>query len=542
VVAWTVAGLATLLGAEAAVRLLGVRPAGSDRFRYHPTLGWTLDPERAARGDVDPDGFRIPAGAAPPGADLATVVVLGDSFAEGFAFDLPEVHAGLLESWLGRSATGPSRWRVLDLGVSGWGSTQELLAFRRHGLPHRPAAVVWLVFPHNDLCDNSIELARTASVQDHLRPYLDPGDDSGRVTWLSPSAHALRRSRLFLAVEALFVWGNGGFVGPAPGDEPEYFRSRGAYLRRNSRAAGLSTHAPVYSLAPDGHQPEAIRRAWDDSERIVRLAVAEIRGHGSSLIPVVVPIPRIFDPRWIEDAGRRARAPLDAAYATDRWEAIFRAHGVEPISLRRLIAGEPAARPDDFFFPYGRYWDLHFNRYGHFRVAKWILARLVAEGVVDADASPDVWLPPEFDLLGEGSGPFDLLGLSEIRRRESGPWRKAVGDASGFFFFAPAADRRLLEIGVTPIGGDVAVAVAHNGRRLAEFVAAGNRKKAVGVALPVVAGRNEVELAWGVGAARRPPVRLWRLRLAAAAPAVRRPPSARPGDPGGRPPPAPWWR
>lgn len=75
----------------------------------------------------------------------ADIVVVGDSFVEGWEVPQDEIVTSHLGRALGR--------RVVNLAQSGYGPQQELEVLRRFGLPLAPKACVWGFFEGNDLGD-----------------------------------------------------------------------------------------------------------------------------------------------------------------------------------------------------------------------------------------------------------------------------------------------------------------------------------------------------------------------------------------------------
>ena len=78
--------------------------------------------------------------------DRADVILLGDSYVEGWYVSDDETAAAVLDSRLGRP--------VSNLGVSGFGTLQELEVLRHYGLSMQPTLVAWFFFEGNDLYDD----------------------------------------------------------------------------------------------------------------------------------------------------------------------------------------------------------------------------------------------------------------------------------------------------------------------------------------------------------------------------------------------------
>lgn len=159
--------LGTLVTLEVAARLLTL---GSDLFhRPDPLVGHRLIPGAVGVFDSPADGgerlVRINSLglrdreytlAKPAGA--RRLLILGDSYCEGLQVEEDETFQAVLERRLGYVPDAP-KVEVLNGGVSGFGTDNELLFYRHVGRQFEPDLVV-LSFFTNDLEDNSIVLQR----------------------------------------------------------------------------------------------------------------------------------------------------------------------------------------------------------------------------------------------------------------------------------------------------------------------------------------------------------------------------------------------
>lgn len=505
--------LACAVAVETSVHLLDLVPVGMERFQYDAHVGWTIDPELDSRHEVSPDGFRIDP-ARPPEPGRRTVVVLGDSFAEGFAYPYAVTFAGLIESWLQRAGAG-DEWQVVNLGVSGWGSTQELIAYQRWGARYRPEVVVWQAFPFNDMCNNTVELARTCSLQDQLRPYhLDRGGTL-RIGWEHPWRHRLRDSLAFRLVEAQLVWGNGGLIGPDPTDEPGFSKARAEYFDENSRRVGLATKSVLYSLATERDQTPLITAAWERTSRIVAPAVRALADQGVIVIPVVIPLANTYDPYWLRYNSKLAGIQLDPSHATQRWESVVADPRAQVVSLRSEIDADPDMEWRDFFFPRGMDWDQHLNRYGHFRVARAIAARMLASGVLSRDPSPPDTIAGPVDFISDKPAPYALVQFSEAKTEGARRWLHGFGPESTVVFRSETAAARTLHLKVVSLYSNRTVTVLLNGTPVATIDATTATATTRAITLPLARGRNAVHFRyadWSEGQPRDT-IRFVELRL-----------------------------
>ncbi len=154
-----------LIAVEVCLRVMGVSyplPYAPDRYcgtRLQPGFrGWWRK-EGTALIEVNRYGFRH--GRRSPEKPPATfrVAVLGDSFIEAFQVPDEETFCGELERELNDRATQRGRRvEVLNFGVSGYGTAQELLMLRHHVWDYQPDLVVLAFFAGNDLRNNTAEL------------------------------------------------------------------------------------------------------------------------------------------------------------------------------------------------------------------------------------------------------------------------------------------------------------------------------------------------------------------------------------------------
>jgi len=141
--------------AEVALRLIGYAPLTLYReqlnfWQYDATLGWKLRPGQS--GSFRSPHFTIKVRNnrrslrdreyAYERTATRRVLVLGDSFTWGYGVEEDERFTELLES-------GPEKWEVINAGISGYSTDQELIWFESEGVKYRPDLVV-LVFCGND--------------------------------------------------------------------------------------------------------------------------------------------------------------------------------------------------------------------------------------------------------------------------------------------------------------------------------------------------------------------------------------------------------
>jgi lysophospholipase L1-like esterase len=131
-------------------------PAGDRQYWQHdPLLGWRHRPGQDgahAHADfrvgvsINALGLRDRERKQEPPPGRRRLLLLGDSFAWGYGVEARERFGDRLEE-------RHPEWEVVNAGVSGWGTDQQLLWFREEGRALRPDAVLLLFHP-NDFLDN----------------------------------------------------------------------------------------------------------------------------------------------------------------------------------------------------------------------------------------------------------------------------------------------------------------------------------------------------------------------------------------------------
>jgi hypothetical protein len=151
---------------EIALRLIGLKPLyvspERDRFwKYDSLLGWAHEPGQEGIFEtlqfrtvvrINENGLRDRPHAYERQKGTERILVLGDSFAWGYGVEESERFSQLLEKSL--------EVEVINAGVSGYSTDQELLWYRDEGIKYETDLVV-LVLTGNDVGDNDHLLVNT---------------------------------------------------------------------------------------------------------------------------------------------------------------------------------------------------------------------------------------------------------------------------------------------------------------------------------------------------------------------------------------------
>ena len=146
--------------AEAALRVLGVSQLEPGLYELHATRGWTLrrnasvlqEDEGRALVETNSYGFRGPNWSVEKDPNVVRIAILGDSFIEAKQVAFEDTFGAQLERVLGKCLARPVE--VLNFGVQGYGTTQQLLVLREEVWRFQPDVVLLGFFAANDLYDN----------------------------------------------------------------------------------------------------------------------------------------------------------------------------------------------------------------------------------------------------------------------------------------------------------------------------------------------------------------------------------------------------
>ncbi|MGD1715427.1 SGNH/GDSL hydrolase family protein [Dapis sp. BLCC M172] len=96
------------------------------------------------------------------------IALLGDSFTEAIHVKLEDTYGAIIEQKLQQCPVLKDRKvEVMNFGVQGYGTAQELMTLRHHVWDYSPDLVMLVFYSGNDLRNNSRTLEH-----DHLRPYF----------------------------------------------------------------------------------------------------------------------------------------------------------------------------------------------------------------------------------------------------------------------------------------------------------------------------------------------------------------------------------
>jgi GDSL-like lipase/acylhydrolase family protein len=362
--------------AEIALRVSGkALPAALGRA--DPDLGWSLRPgaEGWSLGEaqiyvkINADGMRDRDHPITKPAGTRRIAVLGDSYADAMNVESDQTFWAELERQAARCRPAP-RVEVLNFGVSGYGTGQELLQLKHRVWKYDPDVILLAFYPGNDVFNNHREL--NPSLEPEQSPYfhLVGGelvlDDSYRqLSRLQPTAIRLQSFRAALINRIRLL---------------QLVRQ----VRNNFRVRKGQKAIPVADIEEKMLVPPTdpkVIEAWQVTEALLAEFHRAAQAHGAELWVVVVSMrPQVHPDTAVREAFAKRLGVTGLEYPEQRIVALAEREGFKVIPLGHLMA-EHTMRHKVFVngggaTPLG---DGHWNVLGHRIAGELIAARLCTE-------------------------------------------------------------------------------------------------------------------------------------------------------------------
>ena len=237
------------------VRGSSLRPGAED--------WWTKEGRSYVR--INSDGLRDREHAKAKPANTVRIAVLGDSFAEAMQVPMEKTFWAIMEAKLREcKVLQDQNVEVINFGVAGYGTAQELLTLRQKVWDYSPDIVLLTVTTLNDISDNSRALKQADEIPYFVfsdgKLVLDDSFHNSRIYRQRESPESLRwfrdRSRLLQAVsEAVYAISTGR-------------RSRSA--QNGSSASGEP--GIDYAIFHEPRDP-----VWSDAWRVTEALIVQMR-------------------------------------------------------------------------------------------------------------------------------------------------------------------------------------------------------------------------------------------------------------------------
>lgn len=262
---------------------------------------------------------------------LPRVLVLGDSVTEAAQVALDETFSKRVEAAF--AATGKSV-EIINAGVAGFGTDNELLFFRTEGRKYSPDVVLAVFNIQNDVAENSPTLHAVVQSGVGALPKADVTVD--------PSGHPVFDTQSFRDFAA-----EGERRRAATNESTDWLRANLYLYRWFERHLAAAGSAPV-ATAPTWAESVAVQAAlagvfldpptpeWEEAWRLTEALygqlAADVRASEATLVVAIVPTREMVSPeRWhavMELSSIPNQAKRDPDYPRRRIEQLLRSEGV----------------------------------------------------------------------------------------------------------------------------------------------------------------------------------------------------------------------
>lgn len=306
-------------------RRQSARTATAPFFEYDPDLGWRGRPRATGRFAgfeftshvrLNARGFRDREVPDAKPADRIRILVLGDSITWGHGVGQDERFSDHLER---RLRAGGVAVDVVNFGIGGYGTDQELLLYRREGRALCPDLTVLGLY-ENDLRENA-----SGHQGRYPKPYFASGSNGALTLTNVPVPRA----------------------GSWLDDTPRTGASRG-WVRDELRlyaAAAFVRESVRRMWSGPRRPPELPTGAVALTARLVEALRYEVEASGSRFAVIV--LPDLHDTSAVADAARRSGTPawldLRPAFAGHRERLFYRLDGAHWTPQAHALAGERIA-------------------------------------------------------------------------------------------------------------------------------------------------------------------------------------------------------
>jgi len=331
-----------LTGCEIGLRLLGNKFSGST-YIADPLLGWSLRPgagaweadEGVAWSKINSHGFRDRDRALIKPRGVYRVAVLGDSYTEARQVDMNKTFTALSEVELKRRhCFGESNVEVLNFGVPGYGTGQELLLLRERVWKFSPDMIVLQVFTGNDIFNN--HRALNVSTPD-LAPYFLLKDGNLTLDDRFRKTPAFNPTRIKLKGIAADVMNNSVLL-------QLVYKLRRLRAQQEELAHMDATEVSAASNAPPPEYQRYLAflpptvpsmvEAWQVTDALIAEFGREASSHHAPLLIMLIPTAHqtYADPK--DEESYRAHYKIESLeYADDRVERQSLANGIPVLRL-----------------------------------------------------------------------------------------------------------------------------------------------------------------------------------------------------------------
>jgi lysophospholipase L1-like esterase len=393
------------LVAEIALRVVGY--SYPEFYSLDQSRGYALRPraegwyrrEGEAYVRINSNGLRDEEHSLSKPPDTIRIAVVGDSYPEALSVQTEEAFWSVMGKKLQECDAFPGKKiEVLNFGVSGYGTAQELLTLREQVWKYSPDIVMLTVTTNNDITDNLRALKKADEI-----PYFVYRDNHLTLddSFKNSRAFRLRQSRIsrfgrwlrdHSRLAQAVTQGHHGFkillstwrarrsqkAQPPPTSGARANQNGAQKPDQLSRTDELGADNLVYL--------EPANAVWNDAWRVTEGLILEMRDevttHGAKFVVVTLSNgPQVLPDPKLREGFKERFSITNLFYPDDRIKSLGAREGIPVVTLAPELQ-EFAQRNNVFLHGFGE--DIgngHWNATGH-RVAGELIAKKMCEGAL----------------------------------------------------------------------------------------------------------------------------------------------------------------
>jgi len=384
-----------LLG-ELALRVAHV-PFDAQLYGPDRQLGWVLRPgasglvstETTQRVRINSQGYRDAEHSYEKPANTYRIAVLGNSWTEALQVPVDKTYTSVLQQTLNQeNCTAGKRVEVLNFGVAGYSTAQELLLLQQTVWNYHPDLVLLALYPARDIANNVRELNN--AVTPERSPYFVFSGDRLVLDDSFRSLPALQSRQIWL--QTLGFWFGDHFKTLQAIDTLQRFgKMRVALAAAKERAEQSGMDTLEYAIYAPPSSP-TMKTAWDVTEALLLAMRNEVRAHGAEFrIVTLATRPQVIpDPAKSDELLQKLNV-RDFSYADRRIEGFAEQNAIPVANLAPALSFYAEAhRVYLNGFNAANLGAGHWNETGH-RLA----AETIAADLCDASGDMAVGIPAQ---------------------------------------------------------------------------------------------------------------------------------------------------
>ena len=386
--------------AEIALRIIGY--SYPEFYQLDQVRGYALRPraegwyrkEGEAYIRINSDGLRDREHEISKPSDTIRIAVLGDSYPEALAVTQEEAFWSVMERKIQECSTAGKKFEVLNFGVSGYGTAQELLTLREEVWKYSPDVVLLAITTNNDIVDNSRDLKKTDGipyfVHTNNRLTLDDSFKTSRAfLWRQSSISGFGRwlrnhSRFVQALiqihHALKIQSASGRARGSTPEQPT-LNEQGQTAQQQDQPSRLEEPGIDKLIYLEPSDP-VWNEAWLVTEGLILEMRNEVRAHGAQFVVVTLSNgPQVLPRPHVREEFEKRFGITDIFYPDNRINSLCNREGIAVITLAPELR-KTAEETQTFLHGFGE--DIgngHWNGAGH-RAAGELIAKKLCEKVL----------------------------------------------------------------------------------------------------------------------------------------------------------------